>query len=351
MKTKYQIVPLSAKTGKPLKRPIEGKTYKLAVMGPRGGINPLKNDPQVYYKKEIEKINSYIGAAEKPVFELYEQRLRTIKKDPKTGKKLYKIDKLGNFALDKRGKKIPIYDTKIAPPDARRRQKPLLFKKNKFIRPLDLGYNTGNKYQKTKEMQQLKLLVPNKNIVEQKISGDTIKEAISNIRPDVDMKHVKEFGLYVYYNVFAVIESPNGEKTKIPVSGAFSQKGYEEKDPTGFQETFPLIVNGEPEIFGRSKIHTISNLQSKISHSLRIAMKNAGYHFTSLVMLERFEKRMEKEAAKKRDPDEQAKILNSIKGLYFGNKKRNFLNDETKLKKIDKKHSVTLYVKLEMYNY
>jgi hypothetical protein len=344
MAQKYTLVPISTRTGKPLKKVRTGQMVNLAIVGPKGGMYDLKRAPQEYFKTDFEKINQILATQEKPVFELYEQKQKKIKRDPETGKKLYQTNKNGTYRLDKNDKKIPIYETKLTAPDPRRRQKPLLFKNNKIVRPLDIGHKTGNKFSQIKELQTLKLLRPNKKIMEQVLQGKTLKEAVSNIRADIDMKHVRKFGLAVYYNVFCVIETPAGDRVKIPVSGAFRHQEL------GYQKTDPFTVDGKQEIFGKTEINIISNLQSKIAHSIRIMIKNAGYAFTSLRTLETIEKQMERDAKKAKNPDEKEKILSSIKGLYFGNKKRNFIDEKTKLTSTSN-HKITLYVNLEQLPY
>ena len=88
---------------------------------------------------------------------------------------------------------------------------------------------------------------------------------------------------------------------------------------------------------------------------MRYALKNTGngYTFTSLRMLDNIadrQKKLSKKLEKAGKEGEATKAMGSIKGLFFGygNRKKHFINPDTKLTLLKGNYSVTLYVKFEM---
>lgn len=333
----YSVVAVSAKTGKEIKRPRKGQKVMYAVKGPKGGLNVIRKEPQKFFKTDFAGLNKSVAGTTKKNFVVYEQKLRTLKRDAK-GKPQYRVDK--------KGVKHKMYETKITFAKPKSRQKPLLYAGGKMLRALDLGYKKGN-YQKAKYLRELTLIKPNTVVHEQVLKGRTLKEAISNIQIDVNMASVKKHGFGLYYNVFMVIHTPSGEDIKVPVQGSFRDNE--------FQGVNYINVKGERERFGRSELRILANLHSQMSKSMRYALKNAGdgYTFTSLAMLDQIKDRQMRqiEKAEKAGNTELAdKLTSSLGGLYFGYGERTnyFVNDKTKLTLLRNGYSVTLYVKFEM---
>ena len=332
---KYSVVPISVKTGKVVKSPRKGQKIKYAVRGPRGGLKVLRAEPQEFYKTDLKGLNKIVSETGTGNFVVYEQKLRYPEKDKK-GKPLYRVDAAGN--------KKKIYQTKITFAKPKSKTKPLLFKGGKKLRALDLAFKEGN-YESKKRLRELTIIKPNTKIRKQILKGATIKQALSNIQLDIDMKKVRKQGFGVYYNIFVRIEAPGGEVIKVPVSAEFIDNEY-----SGVNY---IPVDGEPERFGRSKIKILANLQSRMAQSIRYALKNTGqgYTFTNLATLEQIEKRVINQVKKAERSGEDAKadrLINSLKALYFGNKKKNFVNPETKLIPLKPKYKVTMYVKFEV---
>ena len=254
----YSVVAISPKSGKQLKRPRKGQSVIYGVKGPKGGLKILRSEPQKYYKTDFVGLNKQVSASGKNNFVVYEQKLRTLKRDTK--KKI-------QFRVDKAGNKHKLYETKVTFAKPRSRQKPLLYSGGKMLRALDLGHKKGN-YQKAKYLRELTLLKPNVTIHEQVLKGRTIKEAISNIQVLINMASVKKHGFGLFYNVFMIVVTPQGEKIKVPVQGSFLDKE--------FQGVNYIKLNGKQERFGRSQIKMLANLHSTMAKSIRYALKNTG---------------------------------------------------------------------------
>jgi hypothetical protein len=331
----YSVVALSPKTGHPVKRPRRGQEIIVALKGPRGGIKPLSKDSQRFYKTDFLKMSRVVEASKRGNFILHEQKTRYIKK--KKGKPVYRTDA--------KGEKKKIYETKITFAKPKRLTKPVLYTKGKRSRALDLAFKRGN-YANQKIIRNLTVIKPDSPVHSQVLRGRTLKEAISNLHVDINLAQVRKKGFGVYYNIFMLIDGPEG-RIKVPVSGEFIQQEFE--------GTNPIPVNGVPELFGRSEVKILANLHAKMARSMRYALKNtgSGYSFTSLATLEQIEKREWKKVEKLEAAGEDLKadkITASIPMLYFGpgNKEHFFINKKTRLTPLKPKYTVTLLVKYEL---
>lgn len=349
-KKQPEIVPVSVRTGKPIKRPRKGQKVKYAVRGPRGGLKILRDEPQEFYKTDLKGLNKIIKHADKNNFIAYEQKLRFPERDKK-GKIKYRTDA--------KGKKHKIYKTKITFAKPRGKTKPLLFKSGKKLRALDLAFKKGN-YKNRLMERGLTLVKPNIQIVEQVLTGRTIKEALSNIQVDINMKEIRKKGFGLFYNIHVQIKTPSGEIKNVPVSGKFLDRE--------FQGAKRIPLKGQTEIFGRSEVKIMANLHSAMAKSIRYSLKNSGgYAFTALATLERFEKTKKEEIKEldkdyrkikgqtQKDRDAREKIIvqelvrkEAIKNLYFGNKKRFFINNKTRLTPLKPNNKVIMFVKFEV---
>lgn len=361
MSAKYSVVPVSPKTGRIVKSPRKGQKVVFAVKGPRGGLSVIRKEPQKFFKTDLKSLNKIVSDSKKKNFVVYEQKMRTLDRD-----------KEGNiqYRTDSRGKEHKVYETKITGAKPRAKTKPLLYSSGKKVRQLDLAYRKGN-YQKQKYIRDLVLIKPNARIHEQVLKGRTIKDALSNIQLDLTTKRKKGFG--VYYNIFVTIDTPEGERIKVPVNSSFRDGEFERSN------RFP--VKGQDELFGRSEVKLLENLTNDMSKSIRYAFKNTGdgYTFTSLAVLEQIESRKKKEYAEaiadlenekaklnraidmgdeeliekfeksvENKDRKAAGIRKAIAGLWFDNqKKRYFINKKTRLEPIDSSYRVTMYVKFE----
>lgn len=333
MKKGNTVVPLSPKTGKQIKRPRKGQKVIYAVKGIRGGLTVIRKEPQIYYKTDVVGLSRLVESTPNKNFIVYEQKLRTLERDSK-GKIQYRVDKSGT--------RHKLYQTKITFAKPKRKQKPVLYAKGKKLRYLDIGHKTGN-YAKVKQMRNLVILKPNTTVHEQVLQGRTLLEAISNIQLDINMKTVKKYGFGLYYNVFMIIDTEDGARVKVPVNGSFRDSEFQGTNRIG------------GVLYGRSEIKILANLHTKMSRSMRYALKNAGdgYTFTSLAMLDNIKKRqlvLVKKAEQAGEKDKADKLYSSIDTLYFGagNRKRYFINKRTKLNVLKGKNQVTLFVKFEM---
>ncbi len=343
MAKRYSVVPLSPKTGKELKRVKKGQNVLYGIKGPRGGIKLLHKEPQKFFKTDLAGLTKLVEATKSNNFIVYEQKLRTIKK----------IKGEIQYRVDKDGKKHKLHETKITFAKPRARTKPLLYSGSKRIRDLDFGHKTGN-YQKIKKMRDLTIIKPNTIVYNQVLKGKTLKDAISNIHIDVSMANVRKFGLGVFYNIFMIIHTPKGEIIKVPAIGSFKDSDTGERY---FEQPNDIYIKKlqKTEQFGRNEIKILANLHSSMSKAMRYALKNAGngYTFTSLRMLDNIadrQKKLSKKLEKAGKESEANRAINSIKGLFFGygNRKKLFVNPNTKLTLLKGNHSVTLYVKFEM---
>lgn len=334
----YSIIVISERTGKEMKKPVKGKSRVVyAIRGPRGGVKKLRQQAQVYYPSDFKGLDRSVELSGTNNFVAYEQKTR----------KPLKVKGVQQYRTDKSGVQHKLYETKLTGAKKGRRQKPFLYAKGKIQRALDFGYKKGN-YQSVKAMRNITLVKPNVEILEQTLKGKTIDDAISNVHVNVSMAKVRKYGFGLYYNIFVMIREPGGNIIKVPVNSSFRDDEFE--------GTNRIKLKDEFEMFGRSEIKIIANLQRAMSKSIRYALKNTGdgYTFTSLLSLETIEKRVKKEIKKADSAGNDilaSKLASGLKGLYFGygQKKRYFKNPNTKLILLDRrKYSVTMYVKFEM---
>jgi len=305
---KSRVVPINLRTGKPYKRiPKKNTNVQYAVLGPRGGISILRKEPQKFYKSDLTGLNESIKNTQGKNFVVYEQKTRQVK-------------------ITKKGKKV--YQTKLTYAQPRRKQQPFLYIKGKKQRALDIGFKTGN-YQKSRQMRKLLIAQPNKAVpIHLILEGKTIKDALDGLQVNVNIADMLKHGQGLYYSMIIKIVQPDGSVIKIPVNSSHKVDGFE-KFP---QDRSYMILPGEKKrsIAMRNPIHSvdspglIANLQSKMSTSIRYAIKSVGYRFTSLTVLKKFS-----------NQDKQVYLIN---GTHVKT-----------LKQLTKKYAVHIYVRFEQF--
>lgn len=331
-------MPISARTGKVVKYPKKGQDILYAIRGVRGGLKLLRKESQAYYKTDLKGLNRAVAHAEKNNFIIYEQKLRTLKRDSK-GKIQYKKDT-----------EEKLYKTKITFAKPKANTKPLLYAHGKKLRALDLAFRKGN-YKKQQYLRSLTLIKPNTAIHEQVLTGRTLVSALSNIQVDFKRsKRTKGFGLY--YNIFVLIQTPNGERVKVPANGSFYDKDYHNlySDKYYFETFQELKVRGKDELFAIKEAGLLENLTAEMGKAIRYALKNTGdgYTFSSLAVLEQIEKRERTKLIKAKTEKEANQISKAIRGLWFNNNKRKYFEDKnTALIPLTAKYKVTLSISFE----
>lgn len=330
----YSIVPINPRSGKIVKRPVRGQYVQVAIRGPRGGLKLLRDDPQKYFFTDFKGLNKQIADIKGGNFVVYQQRTRRIKRVD--GKKKYYKGSDGTIKPD--------YESKVTFAQPRRLQTPVLYVKGKKKRELDIGYKTGN-YQKLRAQRKILLVKPNqRETVKIHLQGRTIKEALLNLQLDVNLKQLKKTALRrgLFYTVMMKIITPDGEVIKIPVNGSWKYDGFSQK------EFSYLNVDGKRQRAVTQKIDRVSNLISRMSTSIRKALKDVGYRFTSLAELKKIEKRAQVDInrMKKRGATEEQI---SKKEQAFENISRvGSFTYASDLKQLDKNYQVFAYIKFEM---
>lgn len=306
---KSRVVPINIKTGKPYKgQPRKKTNVQYAVIGPRGGIKLLRKEPQEFFKSDLVGLNKSVENTGGKNFIVYEQITRKV-----IGKK--------EDGSPKRG-------TKITFAQPRRKQKPFLYIKGKAQRSLDVGFKQGN-YQKARQMRKLLIAEPNRaNPIDLVLKGKTIKQALNGLQVNLDIANMLKQGQGLYYSVIIKVIAPNGEVSTIPVNASHRVDGFD-KFPGDHSY---MILPGESKrsIAMRNAIHTqddkglIADLQSKMSTSIRYALKSGGFRFTSLRVLKQYAK--------------GGKNVYYINGTHV-----------KELKQITKYYTVHMYVRFEQF--
>ena len=319
----YKVVPVNPRTGNIIKRPRRKQSVVYDVIGPRGGRSRLYDVSQEFYQKDIDSLNSLISRTSGKNFVVYEQLLR--KKDPKTKKRLIKI----------------------TGPNTRRKQRPVLFTKGKIKRNLDIGFKKGHSKRKLPPLP-IKLLKPNvQKPFELNLVGPTIKRALSHLQVNMSMKDfvVGNFQRILYFTCLVRIVTPKGEVIKIPVNDSYI--------PQGFSRKSNILTNyGTPqqklEPAMQQPVEKISNIIDKMAYSIRRAILQTGYSFTSMVTLNKFVRQEEKIIKKLVREDYPEDFIerkrNGVDALTFVKgvpvSQRTFLT---------KNYEVKLYVRFELY--
>jgi hypothetical protein len=344
----FIIVPINPRTNAEVKRPRQYQEILLGLKGPRGGLKKISPLTQKYFKGDFERLNKSIDKSKSGNIILYEEKTTKILRDAKTGEKIYKA-----------GTNIPIFATKITSARPSRKQKPILYVKGKRKRDLDIGFKRGHKrLSKTKE--RIFLAKPNAlKPIAISVKGDTIKSALMQLQVNTTLKDLKKAQDGLFYSVVITIKKPNGELIRIPVSDSwFPQKGKRGKDTKpvdGFmydRASFMEIPDFRRHPALTQRLNTVSNLHSKMATSIRRALKDSGYRYTTLLNLKKIEDRAIKhelpELQKSADFDEEREeaFWKSLDRLY---KYSSFSYYKDLPKQITKRWEVTLYVRFELY--
>lgn len=314
---KYKVVPLNPKTGKEIKRPKRGQPVIFAVKGPKGGLSKLQKEPQKYYVTDRDSLTRQISNTKDRNFIVYQQL--TNEKDKKTKQR----------------------KVKITGANPRRKQRGLLFVKGKRKRHLDMAYKTGN-VTKSHEQEPLKVGKVHpwsqnaQKPLEIILKGDTIKDALAGLHVNLSMTDFVRPDMFLYYTARIKITDPEGKVLEIPVNGSYISKGFDSK---GY-----LFIDNKIKAAMTNKVEVVANLTSNIAHSIRIALKEQGLRFTSLVKLQQIEKKEIRRIKTLDDYEDVATAEYALDSLFTIHR-----TPVKNLKQITKKWQVKLYIVFELY--
>lgn len=331
----YAIVPISVRTGRISTRPRRGSQVLVGVRGPKGGVKLLSKQAQNYYKSDFIGLNRAIEKTTLRNFVVYEQR---------TNKNLK--DKKGKNVLLKSGKTKKQVKITFAKPQSR--QKPRLYLNGNYVRDLDFGYKTGN-YKRFFERRKFEVTKINQTKpVVMSLKGPTIKSALRYLQIAVKTADIFKQALKrgLYYNVFIKIKEPGKPVVNIPAFGSYgpeqdiySYDGF--KDVEKFVSY--MLIDGKRRPVLTQQLQTLANMYSKIAYSIRRALKDVGYRFTTLATLDKieaFEKKQIKILKKqKADPDKIERAEQALHAIKWMG-----MTHASTLNQITPKTEVTLYI-------
>lgn len=258
-----KIVALDAKTGKEAKRPKAGKQVFYGIKGVKGKIKKIKSGyPQKYSKVDQKGLQDILNKSGEKNFVVYEELTNEA---VKKGNKVEYRSSGGKFLRDKKGKKIPVYKTKITGAHTKRPQRAVLMERGKRIRELSLGFRKMSKRERV-DAELLTMIEPQRDPDEGKfkkeifLQGNTIRDTIKNVNVPIsiaDMRRQKLSGLRV--------------------EGRIYFKGMD-------------IDNME----FMTKIPRLADFPVEVAKAIRFKLGDHGYRFTSLVELYKLAKEFPK---------------------------------------------------------
>jgi hypothetical protein len=281
----YKLVILNPKTLRPYKRmPPTYRPVMYGIQGPRGAVKPLSGAvPQPFTKKDYRGLQAdYFGKKE---FILYEELTRRVLRDS-DGRKIPKRDAEGKIVYHRSpsGKAVPTWQRakKITFGQKLHAQKPVLYSGNKRVRDLDIGY----KPHKPRDMADNALLMlpdPEKaEAISFNLSGDTIREALKNLNVNLVKEKIYAQGRKeadLSYSMIIRIYDRGKLIITIPA--------YAGQIISGFSSIQDKLNSN---IAATNRIKMLANLQREMAASIRQALTDNDYRFSSMVSLRGFAK-------------------------------------------------------------
>lgn len=270
----YKVVPVNPRTGKVIKKPRKGQQVIFNLQGPRGGLKKLSKHSQPYLKKDQQGLSAQAENTKGGNFVAYEQLTKS---------KFTKADVKARQALRK---EIGIYKTKITGPQPANKQRPMFYVRGKQRRALDLGFKKGNKISKFERRPQIVVSAGNSERIAKTKSfflyGATIKEALGRLQLDTMLKQIK--GKLLYYTMKLRIYEPKKgggwhRPIDIPASGSII--------PGQNKYSGNMVIDGKFHEAFRDEIPVLANMKTQIAKTIRYALKDSGYKFTSLRTLQK----------------------------------------------------------------
>jgi len=286
----YEVVPLSAKTGKEIKKPKTGQDVHYGLKGPKGGIKKIAATySQKFADTDLKGLNKLVKKSGGKNFVVYEELTKEAVREK--GKIKYK--KSGGKLVYDKGKPVPVRKTKITAPATKKKQRPVLMEKGKRVRELDLGFRKRSKREQVDAQLLTMLPIPMEGDPfvsrEMHLTGETIRDTIKNLHVPVSIDDMQRSGL----------------------SGLWVEGDIRVEGVAGlFGEVIPFSV----------RVEVLANFTKEVSAGLRRALANVGYRFTSLVDLQ---------AATERVGDEEnadGKKIADLINYVGGNKRRPYSN-------------------------
>lgn len=340
MSQKSKVVAVSVRTGKPIKSPRRGQKVTYSVIGPRGGVKTLSTTPQAFYKTDLKKLNQIVQNSNTGNYQIYEQTTRKILRDKK-----------GRPILGKSGETLK--QVKITGANPKRKQRPVLYKKGKKVRELSFAFQKGN-YQTVKairDMQLVKLRTPKRqNIMQFRLKGNTIKQALSGLEVDVNFKQLAQAKRGLYYNILIQVVHPDKTVTWIPSNASWIPidepiDGFADDRFANFK------IDGKNYHAMTKEVGKIADLKTDMSRSIRLALKDKGIRYTSPAVLNQIAQREEVRIAHMEnavDADKNAVVIEGAKKSLAGLFDLNGTNPRDLNTQITGKYRVYLYVQFEV---
>ena len=217
-----EIIYLSKKTRKPVKRVRKGEEVYYALKKPDGVVHILHEDPQAKNVKLKKYLAKHIGDA-KGDFTLFSQRRKTLaKKGEVKMKKCWKVIKgvVSRWSKAK-GAYVHVKRTRLAIPTVKAKQQPVLYRSGQRRKPLKPGFFKRDR----NEISQLlsPVVIPLGKTVTLNLKGKTIHDSIRGLHVDTSLKRLKPWES-VYYQ-FVVIYRDGKEIRTVPGAGASHPQG------------------------------------------------------------------------------------------------------------------------------
>lgn len=286
------VVYLSPKTKKPLKRVVKGQKVLYAYKKD-GKITVLHPHAQTPDHKLKRWVQNHIDRNGDKAFALYEQRGREILRD-----------KDGNAEVTKTGRNRRV--SKLAIPSTVRQQRAVLFRNGKRVRNIEFTF-----HRHSKEALLSRLLIqpirPTGRVVELNLMGETITDSLRSLVVDKSLKRLKKWERIFFEWIVLYRDPETGEKRTIPGHGS-------EEIPRGMRRVTARPGDELGSYFFRERLSRIASLSVQLGHSIRTGLAHQGLRFTSLKKMTTLETSYEK-AVKRAEEAGDDDLADKIQGI------------------------------------
>ncbi len=275
---------IDAKTGKQKARPKKGEEIFYGLRSRRGKITKLDSKfSQAYAKTDYTGLKASFRAGDPSSFQIFQQQTRHILKD-KSGKPVY-ATKHGEIVY-KAGKPVKLYKYKLTGKRRGVAQRAVIMGIEGY-KQASIGFTKKTARESAKKI----ILLPVGSRKRSKpifITGETIKDTVRNLKPDITIKQMVKRKLYTLSVHGDILISKPKNPYKIGSDDWARREDWANSiwgNSTSLKLSFAKVID------------RLANFSDSLSVAIREAISYQGLRVTSLVNLQQAEARAEAEDA------------------------------------------------------
>ncbi len=267
---------IDAKSGKQKNKPKKGDEVFYGLRSSRGKITRLDSKfSQPYAKTDFDGIKRTFKAGSPDSFQVFQQKTRQVLKD-KSGKPIY--------GKSKDGTPFKQYRYKLTGKRRKAKQKTLIMGV-KGYKQASVGYTTKTARESTKKIVMLPV-GSSKRSKPIYLTGETIKDTIKNLKPNITVKQMVKKKLY-HLSVHGDISITRPKNPYRAGSGAWKERDVWANRIWGKSTAIKIPF--------AKVIDRLANFSDSLSTAIRQALSYQGLRVTSLINLQQAEARAEEE--------------------------------------------------------